>query len=306
MRIGTRGSALALAQSELVRGALPGTPGDHTLRVIKTTGDLHPQASLARIGGKGIFTKEIEDALLAGEIDLAVHSLKDLPTETPAGLAMGAFLKREDARDALVSRSGASLDTLPARAVVGTSSLRRRSQVLARRPDLIVQEMRGNLPTRLARLDEGRFDAVIVAAAGLRRLHLFDRVTELLDEAIMLPAPGQGILAVEIRRDDGATAAAVRALEDPDARAEGDAERALLAGLDGGCLVPVGARARVEGDAIELIAFVGHPDGRPHIRRGASGRAASATDVGIALAAAMLESGAREILNEVRSDERFP
>jgi hydroxymethylbilane synthase len=306
MRIGTRGSALALAQSEFVRAALSGDGSANSLRVIKTLGDLNPQAALARIGGKGVFTKEIEDALLAGEIDLAVHSLKDLPTESPAGLTIGALLRREDPRDALISRSGAGLDQLPAKAVIGTSSPRRRSQILARRPDVMVQELRGNVPTRLARLEEGRFDAVVVAAAGLRRLNLIDRATELLSEEVMLPAPGQGIVAIQIRDGDAATQAAVRVLDDPTSRAEGLAERSLLAGLEGGCLVPVGARARAEAGAITLAAFVGHPDGRPHMRRTASGRSDAAAEVGATLAIVLLELGARNILDEVRSSERFP
>jgi hydroxymethylbilane synthase len=306
MRIGTRGSALALAQSEQVRAALPGGPGVHGLVIIKTMGDLNPAASLARIGGKGVFTKEIEDALLREEVDLAVHSLKDLPTEERPGLRIGALLSREDPRDALVSREGKTLEELRSGAVVGTSSLRRRSQVLARRPDLRVVDLRGNVPTRLEKLKEGPLDAIIIAAAGLNRLGLSDRATQLLEDAVMLPAPGQGVLAIQIRAGDRATAAAIEPLNDAIATAEAIAERSLLEGLGGGCLVPVGARARAVHGSLELQAYVGHPEGRPSLRVGTSGPMARAVDLGRALAISMLAQGARPILDEVRSMERFP
>jgi hydroxymethylbilane synthase len=303
MRIGTRGSALALVQSEHVRSLIP---GEHRVIIIKTSGDLNPGASLSRMGGKGVFTKEIEEALLREEIDLAVHSLKDLPTDENPGLKVGALLAREDPRDALVSRDGTPFERLRSGAVVGTSSLRRRSQVLARRPDLRVTELRGNVPTRLARLEEGHLDAIIVAAAGLNRLKLSGRATQLLEESVMLPAPGQGVLAIQIRAGDRATASAIQALNDAVSTAEATAERSLLAGLGGGCLVPVGARARVKGGAIELTAYVGHPDGRPALRSSASGPIHAPGDLGRALAVTMLGQGARPILDEVRSEERFP
>jgi hydroxymethylbilane synthase len=306
MRIGTRGSALALAQSEHVRASLPGAPRDHRLVVIKTTGDLQPNASLSRIGGKGVFTKEIEEALLRNEIDLAVHSLKDLPTEERAGLVLGALLAREDARDALVSRDGLPFERMRSGTTIGTSSLRRRSQVLAHRPDLRVEDMRGNVPTRLARLEDGRLDAIIVAAAGLIRLKLIDRATQIMEETVMLPAPGQGVLAIQIRAGDAAAAAAIARLSDAGATAEATAERALLEGLGGGCLVPVGARARAGEGSLELSAYVGHPDGRPSLRMNASGPIGKPADLGRSLAAAMIAQGARSILDEVRSMERFP
>ncbi len=306
MRIGTRGSALALAQSEHVRACLPGGEREHRLLIINTAGDLQPHLSLTRMGGKGLFTKEIEEALLRGDIDLAVHSLKDLPTEERPGLKIGALLPREDPRDALISRSKLMLEKLPAGATIGTSSLRRRSQILARRPDLKVEDMRGNVPTRIARVEEGRFDAIVIAAAGLLRLKLIDRATEIIDEAIMLPAPGQGVMAIQIRSNDKATEEAVRTLHDDDANAEATAERALLQELGGGCMVPVGARATVKGGSLQLVAFVGHPSGRPSIRLSAAGEASAAEAVGRALAALMLGQGARRILEEVRSSERFP
>jgi hydroxymethylbilane synthase len=306
MRIGTRGSALALVQSEQVRASLPGGPQDHRLVIIKTSGDLQPNASLARIGGKGVFTMEIEEALLRNEIDIAVHSLKDLPTDERPGVKLGALLVREDPRDALVSREGISFELLRSGASIGTSSLRRRSQVLARRPDLRVEDLRGNVPTRLARLEEGRLDAIIVAAAGLHRLRLIDRATQVLEESVMLPAPGQGVLAIQIRSGDRETAAAVAAMNDATSAAEATAERALLEGLGGGCLVPVGARARANDGRLELTAYVGHPDGRPSVRMSASGPIEAPADLGRSLAVTMLGQGARPILDEVRSMERFP
>ena len=305
MRIGTRGSALALAQSGFVRSLLPGADAIE-LEVIETLGDRSPMASLRRIGGKGVFTKEIEEALLMGRIDLAVHSLKDLPTEETPGLRVAALLKREDPRDALISRSGAKLADLPSGSRIGTSSLRRRSQLLARRPDLHVTDMRGNVPTRIARMEEGRFDAIVVAAAGLIRLNLLDRATEVLDESLMLPAPGQGVLAVQIRDDDKRVAAAIGSLHDETAAAEATAERAMLASLGGGCLVPVGARGRVVKNRLSLAGFVGHPSGRPTVRLAAEGPVEAPEALGRSLGTALLAHGAQEILAEVRSDEVFP
>ena len=306
MRIGSRGSALALTQSRHVMGLLPGGADHHTIEIVETQGDRNPDLSFRRLGGKGIFTKEIEVAMLERRIDLAVHSLKDLPTDETPGLRIAALLQREDPRDALVSRDRIPLNELHAGATVGTSSLRRRSQVLARRPDLRVVELRGNVPTRLERVREGRCDAVIVAAAGLKRLGLFEHATEVIEESVMLPAPGQGVLAIQIRADDAASAEAVAKLHDPAAAAEADAERSLLTGLGGGCLVPIGARGKVEGGRIELRGYVGHPDGRPSVRLSLEGPAGSAVEIGRRLAASLLEAGAREILAGVRSDEVFP
>jgi len=303
MRIGTRGSALALAQSGMVQKLLP---EGAILTVIETTGDRNPLASLRRIGGKGIFTKEIDTALLEGRIDLAVHSLKDLPTEETPGLAIGALLKREDPRDALVSRGGVGLDQLPQGAVVGTSSFRRRAQLLARRPDLTVEDLRGNVPTRIARVLSGTVDAIVIAAAGLIRLGMESEIAEILDESVMLPAPGQGIVAVQIRADDSGTREHLRALHDPTAEAEAIAERTFLSGLGGGCLVPVGARARARNGALALEGFVGHPEGRPSIRKSIQGSSVNAAGLGAELARLALAEGAREILDAVRSDEVFP
>ena len=306
MRIGSRGSDLALTQSRHVAGRLAGGPAANPIEVIETQGDRNPHLSFQRMEGKGVFTKEIEVAMLEGRVDLAVHSLKDLPTEETPGLKIAALLTREDPRDALVSRDRMTLEQLPPGAVVGTSSLRRRSQVLARRPDLRVEPLRGNVPTRLERVREGRYDAVIVAAAGLKRLGMLDRAAELLEDDVMLPAPGQGILAIQIRSGDPKTAAAVASLHDEAAAIEAEAERSLLIGLGGGCLVPVGARGRVAGEQISLAGYVGHPDGRPSIRLSHEGPRGEAAAVGRALAARLLERGAREILAGVRGDEVFP
>jgi hydroxymethylbilane synthase len=300
MRIGTRGSALALAQSAYVRGLLPGGP--HEVQVIETSGDRHPELSLQGFGGKGIFTKEIEQALLESRVDLAVHSLKDLPTDPVPGLTIAALLTREDPRDAWIARDGKTPAELPAGSRVGTSSLRRRSQILARRPDFQVVDLRGNVPTRITRLKEGRFEAIVVAAAGLNRLGLTNEITEILDEAWMLPAPGQGILAVQIREGDATAARAVKTLHDPAAAAEATAERELLAGLGGGCLVPVGARARARDDRISIVGFVGHPSGRPSVRSSLEGPIAAAAELGRALASTLLAQGAREILEAVRGE----
>ena len=305
MRIGTRGSALALAQSGLVRSLLPGAE-ENELEVIETLGDRSPMASLRRFGGKGIFTKEIEEALLLGRIDLAVHSLKDLPTEITPGLRVAALLKREDPRDALISQSGAKLAELPKGSRIGTSSLRRRSQLLARRPDLVITDMRGNVPTRIARMEEGKFDAIVVAAAGLIRLNLLARATEVLDESVMLPAPGQGVLAIQIRDDDARAAAAIGKLHDEASAAEVTAEREMLASLGGGCLVPIGARARADKGRLSLTGFVGHPSGRPTMRLNAEGPVEAPEALGRSLGAALLAHGAQEILAVVRSDEVFP
>jgi hydroxymethylbilane synthase len=306
VRLGTRGSALALWQAHTVADRLTASGTRVEIVTIRTAGDRLQQAPLGEIGGKQLFVKEIEDALLRREIDVAVHSAKDMPAVLPDGFAVAATLPREDPRDALVAASGKGLDALPSGSRVGTSSLRRRSQLLARRPDLVVEELRGNVPTRLKRVAEGRYDAVVVAAAGLRRLGLADRITELIDESVMLPAPGQGVLGIQTRGDDAATIAAVRRLHDEVASAEATAERAFLAGLGGGCLVPVGARGRVTGDRLQLEGVVAHPSGRPLVRRAAEGPLAAAVAIGHALAETALAHGAREILAEVRSDEVFP
>jgi len=295
LAIGTRGSQLALRQARWVAERLAEAGEPSRLEIIRTTGDKIADAPLARIGGKGLFTKEIEEALLEGRIDLAVHSLKDLPTELPAGLRLAAVPPREDPRDALV---GARLADLPEGARVGTSSLRRSAQLRALRPDLRIEPVRGNLDTRLRKLEEGRYDALVMAAAGLKRMGWQERISEYLPAEWICPAPGQGALAIETRAD-GEAARICSALEDAAARAEVTAERAVLAGLGGGCQVPVGAYAEFREGRLAIRAAVISPDGSRVIRAEAEGPAAQAAELGGELARRLLERGARAVLEAV-------
>ncbi len=247
--IGSRGSQLALWQARHIAGCLQKLGVETRLEIIKTTGDKITDVPLAQVGGKGLFTKEIEDALLAGSIDLAVHSLKDMPTGLPAGLTLAAIPEREDPRDALIGRP---LAELGAGSRVGTSSLRRSAQLLALKRGLVTENLRGNVDTRLRKLDEGHYDSIVLAAAGLRRLGWADRIRELIDVEVMCPAAGQGALAIETRDDGGAGHEIARKLDDPRTNAAVTAERSLLATLEGGCQVPIGAHAHVDGDEFHL------------------------------------------------------
>lgn len=255
--IGTRGSPLALWQAGKVRDDLLAAhagldAGAIEIRVISTRGDRVLDRPLAEIGGKGLFTEEIEDGLVSGALDCAVHSTKDMPTALPAGLVLAAFLEREDPRDALISRHDGGLDGLPPGAVVGTASLRRKAQLLARRPDLVIVPMRGNVQTRLARLAAGEVDATLLAHAGMKRLGLAGRASALLDTGIMLPAPAQGVVCVEIREDDARMRELLAPLDHPETARAVAAERALLAALDGSCRTPIAALARCEGSHMHL------------------------------------------------------
>jgi len=295
MVIGSRGSALALWQANWVRQRLE-APGERwRIEIIKTTGDKIADVPLAQVGTKGLFTKEIDEALLDERIDLAVHSLKDLPTELPRGLAIAAIPEREDARDALV---GARLAELAPGAKVGTSSLRRVAQLHAVRPDLAVESVRGNVDTRLRKLGDGQYDALVMAAAGLRRLGLESRIAEFLPVDVMCPAVGQGALAIATR-EEGDAAQACRRLDDAATRLAVEAERAVLASLGGGCQVPIGAYGRIDGDRLDLVALVASPDGARVIRRNASGPAHCGLAIGEDLGRRLLDAGAREILEEV-------
>jgi hydroxymethylbilane synthase len=294
--IGSRGSQLALWQARWVEAQLTALGETCRVEIIRTTGDRIADAPLAKIGGKGLFTKEIEDALLAGAIDVAVHSLKDLPTEMPAGLALPAIPTREDVRDAMVGRT---LADLPAGAKVGTSALRRAAQLRARRPDLVIETIRGNLDTRLRKLDEGQFDAVVLAAAGLRRLGWAHRIAELLPEDVICPAVGQGALAIETRDDDGAVTRLVGRLDDPATRAAVMAERALLRALGGGCQAPIGAYGRIADGRLDLYAVIALPDGSRLVRGRRQGAIADAVRTGEDLATELLAAGGREILASV-------
>lgn len=296
LTIGSRGSKLALWQAEWVARRLGEFGYATRIEIIKTTGDKITDVALSKVGGKGLFTKEIEEALLARTIDLAVHSMKDVPTELPAGLTLGAVSARQDPRDAVVGRP---LGQLPAGAKVGTSSLRRAAQLRLLRPDLAIENIRGNVDTRLRKLDEGRYDAVILACAGLKRLGLEDRIAEPLPVDVMIPAVGQGALGIEIRDEDGPAAEACRRLEDPATRTAVLAERAFLAALGGGCQVPVGAHAQVAGATVALEAIVISPSAGDPVRGRSSGPVAEAAALGRRLGEELLERGAREILEEV-------
>ncbi len=301
--IGSRGSKLALWQSEWVKARLAELRPEVEIRieVIKTSGDVMLDVPLAVIGGKGVFTKELEEALLAEEIDLAVHSLKDLPTTLPDNLVISAITEREDARDALILREGVaaannSLRDLPHGAVVGTSSLRRQAQLKHLRPDVSIKDLRGNVDTRLRKLDEGGYDAIILASAGLRRLGFERRIDASITHAEMLPAVGQGALGIETRADDRRTAALVSLLEHGPTRAACTAERALLFALGGGCQVPIAAHAVVGGDALRLDALVAALDGGRVIRESLEDESGHAARAGEALAARLRTRGADELL----------
>ncbi len=305
LRIGTRGSALALWQANHVRDELSRLHGvDAELVRIHTSGDKLQNASITQIGAegsaKGIFIKELEDALLFGVVDIAVHSMKDVPTETPAGLVFAAITRREDPRDCLISRANKSLKGLPAGARIGTSSLRRQAQLRLARPDLVVADLRGNVDTRLKKLAAGEFDAIVLAMAGVNRLGASDKVTQIFKQDVMLPAVGQGALGIEARANDSEAVAFAASLNDTETRACVTAERALLRELEGGCQVPVGAWAKISvaGD-LEIEAGVFSPDGTDAVRRIDGGAAADAETIGVRLGRALIEAGADKILRLV-------
>jgi hydroxymethylbilane synthase len=265
VRIGSRGSPLALAQAREVQARLAAASGLDAgrieINVIRTTGDLIQDRPLSEAGGKGLFTKEIEEALLAGKIDLAVHSSKDLPTILPAGLVLAGFLPREDARDAFISRKAKTLRELSPGAVVGTASLRRQAMVKRLRPDIKVVTLRGNVETRLRKLEAGDVDATLLAVAGLKRLGLISAATAILDLDEFLPAVGQGAIGIETRADDGTTRALVAAINDVDTATALTAERSFLAVLDGSCRTPIGGHARVSGGTVRFRGMIVQPDG---------------------------------------------
>ncbi len=301
LRIGTRGSLLALQQSQWVRDELmrhwPGLTVE--LQVIKTTGDKILDVPLAKVGGKGLFVKEIEDALEVGEVDLAVHSMKDVPAALPDGLVIAAIPRREDPRDVLVARGVRSLDELPREAKVGTSSLRRAAQVKAIRPDLRVETLRGNLDTRLRKAEEGQFDAVILAAAGLHRMGWQARITQYLDPWRFLPAVGQGALGIEARVDDVEVLAILTPLHHPETTVAVKAERSFLAELQGGCQVPIGGYARITGEDVHLDGLIASVDGITLLRRSGQAPWAQASQLGRQIAQELLGAGGRAILDEV-------
>ncbi len=301
LRLGTRKSPLALWQAEYVRDRLAALhPGLRVELVTMTTeGDRLLDHSLAQVGGKGLFVKELEQALLAGRIDLAVHSMKDVTVTLPAGLHIAAVCERADPRDALVSPHCTDLAVLPPGARVGTSSLRRTCQLRARYPQLEVVPLRGNVNTRLKRLDEGRFEAIVLATAGLERLGFADRIAARLDPEVSLPAVGQGAIGVECRRDDVRTNALLAPLDHLPTRLCVSAERAFNAHLEGGCQVPIGAYAEWRDGTLRLRGMVGEPDGSRVLRAELSGPAAQAEALGRRLAETLLAEGARHILDKI-------
>lgn len=300
IRIGTRGSMLAKWQAEFVRKKiLEATGVDAEIVVIKTTGDKLQTASFAQIGGKGVFIKELEEALLSEEIDLAVHSVKDIPTEVPSRLCFPVICRREDIRDCLVAAKGESLFSLRKGARIGTSSLRRRSQVLHVRPDLDVRDLRGNVDTRLRKVESGEYDAILLAKAGLDRLGWSNRISEVLSPEVCMPAVGQGALGVQGRLKDHDLADALAPLDDFETRQSIVAERALLAALEGGCQVPLGAWARFERGELAIDSVVCSPDGAQHVRQRLTGPPDQARELGQRVAQMLIGSGAREILEEV-------
>lgn len=301
IRIGTRGSALALWQAEWVKSEIEKRyPGmTVTLTKIKTTGDKILDVPLAKVGGKGLFVKEIEEAMLANEIDIAVHSMKDVPTFFPDGLHLACITKREDPRDALLSRNKVMFKDLPKGANVGTSSLRRQAQLMNVRPDFVIHQLRGNVDTRLRKLKEGQFDAIILAAAGVKRLGLAENVTEYIDPGISLPAIGQGALGIECRVDDRELNDLIAFFNHADSRTCVTGERALLRRLEGGCQVPIACYGQMMDGKLHLTGLVGSVDGKRIIKDSIEGAPDKAEKLGVALAEKLLTQGADVILREV-------
>ncbi|HEU4641956.1 MAG TPA: hydroxymethylbilane synthase [Gemmatimonadaceae bacterium] len=309
VRIATRASELALRQARLVLGALAERGIAAELVTFKTTGDKRLDEPLAEIGAKGLFTRELEDALLRGKVDCAVHSLKDLPTESPAGIATVALLEREDPRDVLVVNDAIvaeGLHDIPRGSRVGTSSLRRRAQLRHARPDLEVVELRGNVPTRLHKVDDGQVHAAILAAAGLHRLGVRQRIDAWLEPPEWLPAPGQGAIAVQARADDARMATLLAPLHHEPTAVAVRAERAFLGALEGGCQVPIGALVMTDGDAMVLHGLIADPSGKRMLRGSEPMDVATPERTGERLAAALLDRGAAGILDAIRAAVKVP
>lgn len=300
LRIGTRGSVLAKWQAEFVRKQLFSLAGiEAEIVIIKTAGDKLPTASLGQIGGKGVFIKELEEALLDERIDVAVHSVKDVPTDTPSRLMFPAVCKRADVRDCLVGARGAMLANLRQGARVGTGSLRRQAQLRHLRPDLDVRDLRGNVDTRLRKVESGEYDAVMLSKAGLDRLGWSDRITEVMSPENFLPAVGQGAIAVECRLRDTEAGDMLTVLDDAEARTAIIAERALLSAMHGGCQVPLGAWARIERGELVMEACVCSIDGAQYVRQKAAAAPDQAAELGGRMSRLLMEAGAQNILEEV-------
>ena len=297
LRIGSRGSQLALWQANHISALLCARGHDVEIEIIHTTGDKITDVALAKVGTKGMFTKEIEEALAAGKVDLAVHSLKDLPTELPKGFEIAAITERQDPRDAFCSRRYSRIEDLPNGARVGTSSLRRQAQLKAIRPDLDIHPLRGNVDTRLRKLEQGDYDAIILASAGLKRLGKTEFIKQIISAEIMCPAAGQGALGIEIREGDTKTCELLAFLNDPHARAATTCERALLNSLGGGCQVPIGAFAEMRDGKLHLESIVADPDGTKLLRDSRDGE--DPVKLGEAAGASLLERGGDAILEGV-------
>jgi hydroxymethylbilane synthase len=297
LRIGSRGSQLALWQANHVKALLEGQGHQVEIEIIKTTGDKITEVALAKVGTKGMFTKEIEEALEEGRVDLAVHSLKDLPTELQPQFELAAVMKRQDPRDAFLSVDYVSFKDLPKGARVGTSSLRRQAQLKAIRPDLDIHPLRGNVDTRLRKLEEGQYTAIILASAGLNRLGLTKRVREIIPPEVVCPAVGQGALGIECRSNDSRTKELLRFLDDAPTRRACAAERALLRTLGGGCQVPIGAHAETVDGHLRLTAVVARPDGSLVLREQQTG--SDPEKLGAEVGRALRKKGAEQILREV-------
>jgi len=308
IRIGTRGSQLALWQARHVKDLISDAFSDIqvTITVIKTTGDRITDRPLAQVGGKGLFVKEIETALLDHEIDLAVHSMKDMPGELPPGLTIGAVPCRENPFDVMISRQGLTLSDYPPKTIVGTSSLRRASQLKHLRPDLEIRSIRGNLDTRLRKLMSGEFDAIVLAAAGLLRLGQADRITEYLNETVMVPAVGQGALCIETRQNDASIARIIEKLGHAPTRVCVDGERAFLKQIEGSCHIPVACHGQMIADQVHLTAVVSSEDGRQLIREKTISPVTDVVARGRDLARTVLEKGGRQILEAIETHDKTP
>ncbi|WP_028024255.1 hydroxymethylbilane synthase [Enterovibrio calviensis] len=305
IRIATRKSPLALWQAEYVKAALEATHPGLIVELVPmvTKGDIILDTPLAKVGGKGLFVKELEQAMIEGRADIAVHSMKDVPVEFPEGLGLVTICERDDPRDAFVSNTYASISDLPQGAIVGTSSLRRQCQVREMRPDLVVKDLRGNVGTRLGKLDNGEYDAIILAAAGLKRLGLHDRIRNEIEPEEILPAVGQGAVGIECRLDDERVRTLLEPLSDANTTYRVLCERAMNNRLQGGCQVPIGSYSEIQGDQIYLRALVGEPDGSEIIRGEVTGPLEKAEELGTGLAEQLLAEGARPILEKLYQDE---
>lgn len=301
LKIATRKSPLALWQANFVKAALENHHKNLSVELVSmsTKGDRILDTPLAKVGGKGLFVKELEVAMLDGRADLAVHSMKDVPMAFPDGLDLMVIAEREDPRDAFVSNHYQTLDDLPQGAVVGTSSLRRQCQLRAKRPDLVIKDLRGNVGSRLGKLDDGQYDAIILASAGLIRLEVFSRIASYIEPEVILPAAGQGAVGIECRIDDNKTQGLITIIEDRETTLRVKAERAMNERLQGGCQVPIGAFAEIEGNEIRLRGLVGSVDGSVLLQDEIKGDVADPEKLGIELAERLLAAGADKILQEV-------